>query len=310
MQSRPLRILTIPLLALCVAACSSDGRPPVAPSADDPGVRTRVVDPVIEKWFRTNVPPSGMRLLPGDQISITVQGHDDLKVTRYVPPNGEIPIYDTDKVVRALGKTLQQLEEDIARAYTSKFEKAPYVTVAIAGAAPRSISVIGGVKTQGVFPVSGNERLTVLQAIALAGGALPQSDLRNVTLQRIYPETGETVSSPFLDIRKVMEEGGQRDNLIVEPGDTIVVPDLQESNVQLFGMVEHQGPVVWHEGMTLLEAITEAGGLKKFAKTSAVKVVRRGRDKIVINIDEIIDRVIPDFVLEPRDVIYVGERFF
>src|SRR6185503_17926782 len=169
-------------------------------------------------------------------------------------PNGAVPIYDTDKTINALGKTVQELEQEIAQAYAaSKFQKPPYVTVTIADIAPRSIYVIGAVKAPAPYTISGLEQLTVLKAITLAGGPTTQSDLHGVTVQRVYPKTGATVSSPSLDLRRV-QEGDQRDNLIVEPGDTIVVPDLLESNVMVLGQVEHQGPVVWHKGMRLSEA--------------------------------------------------------
>jgi polysaccharide export outer membrane protein len=300
-------------LVLFAAACAGSAAGPVVPPESPSAAPARRVDPEVERWFRANVAASGTRLTAGDRVTISVQGREELRVTRDVPPNGEVPVYipkyEGSKSVNALGRTPQELEAQIAEIYAATiFEKAPYVTVSLDVAAPRSIYIGGAVKAQGSYPVNGNERLTLLQALLVAGGATEQSDLREVLIQRIYPPTGETVSSPPLDLQRVYE-GDQRDNLIVEANDTIIVPDLQESRVQVVGQVEKPGSVVWRKGMTLVQAISDAGSFKRFAKKDKIKVVRRNGDSLIVNFDEIMSGKVPDLVLEPRDIIYVDERW-
>jgi protein involved in polysaccharide export with SLBB domain len=299
-------------LALACSSCQgltgSDDTPPVVPSTHAAPER-RAVDPEIEKWFRDLSPSSGVRLMAGDKIRIDVQGKPDLTVTRDVPLDGLVPIFETEKSVKALGATPQELEKEIAKAYTERFEKPPYVTVTIVTAAPRTIYLVGAVKNPGQYVVSGSDQLTVLKAIAIAGGFLPQSDLGAVTVQRIHPDRGVSMTSPPLDIRRVIEGGEQRDNLVVTPGDTIVVPGLQETLVHVMGHVEKQGSVAWHKGMRLSEAITGGGGFKRFAKTSRIKIVRHGTETIVVDFDEVIAGRVPDPELEPSDVVYVDERW-
>lgn len=302
------------LLLFCLAGCAfgTDEKPPVAPPpVESAGDSRAVVDPGVERWFRENRAASGMRLMAGDRIAVTVQGKPELNVSRDVPPNGEIPILKADKsvvAVNALGRTAQELEADVAKVHAGDFVH-PYVTVSVEAAAPRSLYVLGAVKAQGAYPVSGNDRLTVLQALALAGGTTEQSDLHSVTIQRVHPESGATVASPPLDLQLAIDRGEQRDNLIVEAGDTIVVPDLQQSSVQVLGNVEKPGSVVWSRGITLARAITEVGGFKRFAKKTKIKVVRHGRENILVNFDDVLDGKTPDLELEPRDVIYVDERW-
>jgi polysaccharide export outer membrane protein len=304
-------VFALPVLAaaLAAAACTNgtDVRPPVPPDAGTTEVKVPV-DPVIEKWFREALPASGMRIMAGDQISIQVQGHADLAVSRYVPPDGTIPLYRAARTVNALSKTPQELESAIAAVYAAEL-KDPYVTVSIEAPAPRSIYVLGGVKSPGVFPVSGYERLSLLQALTMAGGASDQADLRSVTIRRVHPATGRTVSSPLLDLMSAMERGDERDNLQVEPGDTIVVPDAQELRVTVLGHVEKPGAVTWYKGMTLSRAITESGGFKRFAKTGKIKIVRRGKDQMLYDFDQMLDGKVPDLELEPKDVVYVDERW-
>lgn len=313
MRSRLKHLLPLVLVA---AACASgtDVKVPVAP-AQMVVAPSAPVDPEVEKWFRDHVPGAGTRIVAGDRVSISVQGRPELSVSRDVPPSGDVPVYVPNHAgnnsVKALGKTPQELETDIAAVYQRTiFENAPYVTVQIDTYAARSIYVVGAVKVQNAYPIAANERLTVLQALALAGGPTDLGDLRNVTLQRIYPPTGRTVSSPSLDIREAMERGEQRDNLVVEAGDTIVVPGMQDLSVQVLGNVEKPGAVPWTRGMTLARAITEAGSFKKFAKRDKIKIVRHGTENIVANFDDIVDGRAADLELQPRDVIWVDERWF
>jgi polysaccharide export outer membrane protein len=302
------------LTALLAAGACSSGPGPLPPAGPDASPPTaRHIDPDVERWFRANVPASGTRLMAGDRISVSVQGRDELHVSRDVPPNGEIPVYipkyEGVKSVMALGKTPQELETEIAKIYAETiFEKAPYVTVSLDVAAPRSIYVGGAVKAQGSYPVNGNDRLTLLQALLIAGGTTEQSDLHEVLVQRFYPPKNETVTSPPLDVEKVYR-GDQRDNLIVEAGDTIIVPDQQDSHVQVVGQVERPGSVVWRKGMTLIQAISEAGSFKRFARKDKIQVVRRNGESLTVNFDEIMAGKVPDLVLEPRDVIYIDERW-
>jgi polysaccharide export outer membrane protein len=305
------RILTVLALVAASACKSGDDKAPLLTGGASGAPAPKQVSPEIEHWFRTTVAAAGVRIVPGDRVSIDVQDHDALRIVRDVPPNGEIPVYRTNKsvtIVKALGRTPQELEALVAAVHAADLEN-PYVTVHIDEAAPRSIYVVGGVKSPGVYAVSGNGRLTVLQALALAGGTSERSDLASITIQRIHPPTGETVSSPALDIRRVIEEHDQRDNLVVEPGDTIVVPERQDLTVQVLGHVSKPGSFEWRKGERLSEALADAGSFAKFAKKSAIRVVRNGRENIVVNYEDVLEGRAPDLELQPGDVIFVDEKW-
>jgi polysaccharide export outer membrane protein len=305
------RLLTL-LLVLAAGACKSTDDDK-APLLTDTHVEhpPQPVAPEIESWFRGTSVAGGVRIAPGDRISVSVQDHDELHLVRDVPPNGEVPVYRENKsvsVVHALGKTPQDLEKEITAVHAADLEH-PFVTVQIEVSAARSIYVCGAVKAQGAYAVSENGRLTVLQALALAGGTTERGDLAGVTIQRIYTLTGKTVSSPPLDIRRVIENQDQRDNLVVEPGDTIVVPEKPDANVQVLGHVERPGTFTWRKGMRLSEAIATAGSFAKFAKISAIRIVRNGRDNILVDYNDVLEGRTSDPELQSGDVIFVDERF-
>jgi polysaccharide export outer membrane protein len=305
----------LPLLFLvCAGACSSTGDAK-APLLMDPKVERRdakpPVSPEVEQWFRGTTAASGVRIVPGDRISISVRDHDELHLVCDVPPNGDIRVFRENKsvaVVKTNGMTPQDLEAAVEKVHEADLEH-PYVNVQIDVSAPRSIFVLGAVKSQGAYAVSENGRLTVLQALALAGGATERGDLAGVTIQRVYTRTGQTVSTPALDIRSAIDNQDQRDNLVVEPGDTIVVPEKPEAMVQVLGHVEKPGSFAWHKGMRLSEAIASAGSFAKFAKKSAIRIIRNGRDSILVDYDEVLAGAVPDPDLMPGDAVFIDERW-
>jgi protein involved in polysaccharide export with SLBB domain len=85
---------------------------------------------------------------------------------------------------------------------------------------------------------------------------------------------------------------------------------MEEATVQVLGRVAKQGAVPWTKGMRLSQAIALAGGFDKFPKLDRIKLVRRGSEQHVINFNDVLDRKVPDLELEPRDVVFVDERFF
>jgi len=68
------------------------------------------------------------------------------------------------------------------------------------------------------------------------------------------------------------------------------------------------------EGITLFQAIADAGGLAEGAKESAITITRKdqaGKErKIKVNLKDIIKGRKKDIVLQEGDVIYVPESFW
>ena len=103
-------------------------------------------------------------------------------------------------------------------------------------------------------------------------------------------------------------------NLVLQPHDVIYVPE--PDMVFVFGQVNSPGPVPLSEGgMTLVEAISKAGGFTKVAAPSRTKVLRMVDGKehhIGVNVSSIIKRGnrSKDIELKPDDIVVVPERLF
>ncbi len=265
------------------------------------------VDPAIDAWFRSTRPAAPGTLRAGDRVRVELQGLSEYDVTRDVPHDGALPLFRAAETIHVLGMTLQELEAAVTKAYAGTVDA--YVTVSLVAAAPRLVYVAGAVRNPQSYTLRPGERLTVLQVLTLAGGATPEADLYGVTIMRLHSERGDVVSSPPLDIESVQSRGDQTDNLVVLPGDTVVVPEATARQVHVLGHIETPGPLRWYAGLTLSRAVTESGGFRKFARTDAIRIVRGGDKTFVFDFTELLSGAVPDLPLEPGDVVFVDEKW-
>jgi polysaccharide export outer membrane protein len=82
-----------------------------------------------------------------------------------------------------------------------------------------TFQVLGSVRTPGVYRLTAAK--TVVEALAISGGSLPDADLRNVHLTR---KTGGGVVAYQLDIEGHLRRGEPAADLELKAGDTVMVP--------------------------------------------------------------------------------------
>lgn len=156
-----------------------------------------------------------------DLLSISVFGVQDLDKEVRVNSNGQIslPLIGT---VQAGGKTVPELEAELAKRYANGYLQNPQVTVFIKEYTSQRITLEGAVNKPGIYPITG--KTTLLQAIALAGGVDDKiADLGGVVLMRQV--NGKRMAAVF-DLRQV------RRGLMEDPqifGDDIVVVEQSGS---------------------------------------------------------------------------------
>ena len=98
-----------------------------------------------------------------------------------VKPDGNITLpYIKD--IRAYGKTINELHDDLDEAYAQAGIPEIEVTVQILSVAPRKIFVMGEVFSPGVLKV--DNMITLTQALAMAGGLTPRADRQKVLVIR------------------------------------------------------------------------------------------------------------------------------
>jgi polysaccharide export outer membrane protein len=170
-----------------------------------------------------------------------------------------------------------------------------------------SVLVLGEVGRPGAQGLE-KEDTSVLEIIAAAGGLTPKASRKGVQVIRTLPNGKEE--------RRVVDLSGAVPpdrNYRIQEGDTIVVP--RGNAYFVMGAVRNPGTYPLEGGMTILEAISTAGGFTERAAPGRTKIIRStktGQETIYVDMNDIIkrgqrDKAIP---LREDDIIVVPESFF
>jgi polysaccharide biosynthesis/export protein len=159
---------------------------------------------------------SDFRLGPDDVIEVSVYQEKELSTTVPVRPDGKISVPLIGEMP-ASGKTAIELQKDIAEKY-GRFISDPSVTVVVKEINSPKVSVLGEVKTPGIYKIK--DRATVLDVIALAGGLTEYAKKDKVTVIRV--ETSGEQRHIKLNLEDYIK-GRRLDAFYVLPYDKIYV---------------------------------------------------------------------------------------
>jgi len=109
------------------------------------------------------------------------------------------------------------------------------------------------------------ERLADL--IDRAGGLTPRAYPEGIRFTRTLGGAGRI----DIDLPRALRERDSRDNIILQPGDTIIIPEFQPS-VRVSGAVNSPGSVLWRQGRSLGYYLDAAGGPARLSIASAASV--------------------------------------
>jgi polysaccharide export outer membrane protein len=250
-----------------------------------------------------NLPINEYRIGAKDILEIAVFELPELSQTVRVSEDGSISLSILGKVEVA-GLTAQELEKRLAVLLDQQYTKGAHVTVFIKEF--QKVSVIGAVGKPGQYELVGPT--TLLQIIALAGGLTAQA-VNEIYVYRQAPEGKQTIISFSIED---LASGSQDFNLQLRPQDIVLIPIDQTENVYIFGEVKTPGavPYLASKRITLLQAISQAGGTTEWAKKTRLLIKRRDRVtgkeiKIEVNLKDIISGKVADIILEEGDVVIV-----
>jgi len=150
----------------------------------------------------------------GDVLRIVVWREPELSLDVTVRPDGMITVPllgDVTAIGRAPGQLAASLTAELGRLIEN-----PRVTVSVTQAVSARVYVLGQMLRPGEFPLSG--RLTVLKALALAGGFKEFAKPESIVVVR----EDQTVI-PF-NYKRVTEGKDVSQNILLAAGDTVVVP--------------------------------------------------------------------------------------
>ncbi|MGH7266733.1 MAG: polysaccharide biosynthesis/export family protein [Candidatus Rokuibacteriota bacterium] len=271
------RLVLLALLAAgCAAAPAATPGAPATQPTTAPGSVEALRGPAPPPPPAVSLaPPAGgldaadYRLAPKDALKVVVHGQDDLTRTVRVTESGAIKLPLVGEV-KAAGLTARELEQRIETGLRGTYLKQPRVNVVVTEYLGRQVAVLGAVEQPGAYTLKTNGT-TVLVALSDARGVKDGAD-RMAYVLRATPRDGEP--QPLtVDLDALMRAGDPRHNVVVEPGDTVYVPDANTFYVS--GEVEKRGAFRLRRDMTISKALIEAGGVTKLA-SDVVTVIRTG----------------------------------
>lgn len=158
---------------------------------------------------------SDYRIAPLDTLTIKVFKMPDLSGDYDVDLTGQVSLPMIGNV-SAVELTTAQLDQRLTEKFSERYLENPDVSVGVKVSTRRSVTVDGAVKDSGSFPINGP--LTLMQAVALAGGTSEDANPRRVAVFRTIAGKRQAAAFDLADIRK-----GQAQDPRVFPGDIIVV---------------------------------------------------------------------------------------
>jgi polysaccharide export outer membrane protein len=304
------------------AADAADAQRPLPPSRyADPAQYVYHVAPQdilgITVWDHPELTtPNGSTMSTGDNTTQTFAGAVQQPYTTALPgqadpygqtvgPDGSIYFPFVGRM-QAGGKTVGDIRNELA-ARLVPYIRNPQVDVRVLSFRSQKVQVTGEVKTPGPLAIS-DVPLTLLDAITRTGGTTTVADIQRVRLTRnnkLY----------VLDANGVLDRGDTKQNVMLQAGDIVNIPDRVDSRVFVMGEVKAPQTVSMLRGrLTIADALTQTTGiLDTDANPRQIYVLRGMKDHPTTPEVYRLDMTQPNaimlsskFQLQPLDVVYVG----
>jgi polysaccharide biosynthesis/export protein len=172
-----------------------------------------------EKTLKVDNTERPFRIGREDVLDIAVWRDPDLSRVLPVRPDGFITMPMAGEVMAA-GKTPAELEAELKQKL-SPFVQEPRINVIVREVNSSRVFVTGEVTHPGAYPLRG--RVSLLQVIAQAGGFTDFADSDEIVVIRSGEKT-ERIPVRYSDLMKADDKSDEPYDVILRPGDTIVVP--------------------------------------------------------------------------------------
>lgn len=255
---------------------------------------------------------------PGDVIEVRVFGQYDLSANAQIDSDGNLSSLPFLDPIPAKCRTARQVQKDIAVAY-SRLIKDPQVSVRVMERNSRQPATISGAVKQNA-KISMGRKIRLNEVIALAGGFTEKAA---GTIQILHTESelcpgpGEQPEALPIDgtaiplqIVKISDLQKGTVNPFIRAGDLVLVSEAEP--VYITGSVVAPGAIMLRDELTLSKALAMAGGTRKEAKLSDIRIYRQKGNApqtvLNVNLEAVKKNQQPDVILQPYDVIEVSDN--
>ena len=252
---------------------------------------------------------------PDDVIDVAVADAPEFGGKFRVSETGFIELIGVPEPIRAEGQTPRDLALIIHQSLVdSKQLRDPRVRVFVEEYHGRTVSVVGAVAKPAVYSLQ--KKTTVLDAISLAGGPLPNAG-GTITVIRgkaSAEATGtEEGSVQIIDMNKAGKGEVFSAQLEVRNGDVVSVSASQI--IYVVGAVKKPGGYVMNnptEGVSVVQAVALAEGMYSTAASHRGLIMRQStsdqaRQAIPVDVALMMNGKSTDVLLAPNDILYIPE---
>jgi protein involved in polysaccharide export with SLBB domain/capsular polysaccharide biosynthesis protein len=246
----------------------------------------------------------------GDIFHMRIYGRTD-SVRIYVPvgPDGRISFMEAQSVPVA-GLTVDEMRARLD-AELGKYYRNARVVVTPVEWHSKKYFLLGAVMDRGAYSL--DRPLTIIEAVARARGIAPALFEHNTVeladMTRAFVVRGGKRAP--VDFDRLFNHGDLSQNILIEPNDYIYIPSGTVNQVYVLGAVRAPGVMGLTTANTIVGVLTARGGFMPEAFKQRVLVVRGSLEKpetFVVNVSAILRGKEKDFILKPRDIIYVSEK--
>lgn len=246
-----------------------------------------------------------------DLLEIEVFDVEELTQTVRVGEDGSISLPLLGRLAVA-GLTKSELEDLLARLLADRYVRNPQVTVFVKEYESKKVAVSGAVKQPGTFEMLG--RKTLLEMISMAGGLDVDPGKEIFIFRRADDGSTRRIA---IELERLVYQADPALNVPLAPNDIVYVPAQEKVRIFVSGAVNtpNQYEVPRDEPVTVLKAITLAGGTTERAAEKKIQVIRTdpetgARITLFVNLRKVKRGKAEDPLLKKDDIVLVPEAYF
>ena len=221
--------------------------------------------------------PLGRRILAGDRLNISVREQPDMSRVYAVAGDGSIDFAFAGRVVIA-ELTSDEAARKLESVLKENYFKDAHVTISIANFVEGDVLVTGAVRSPGTLPFRGDSILTLMEAISRSGGLEENAAGDRVRILRWVPGGSMERQSIEVNVRAMLDTMDFSKDQYMRPRDIVVVPYRGEEEGRneylALGAVSVPGFHPYTEGLDVIKAVTQMGGLSESADWSGARILR------------------------------------
>jgi polysaccharide export outer membrane protein len=293
--------LTSACLALAIGFLPASAGAQTAPSAQSPSASLPLQSGSAKR-------PSDYVVGPQDVLKITVFDEPTMSGTYRVDTDGSFQYPMLGRVVAA-GRSVRDIEQMLKTKLESGYIRRAQVAVDVDQFRSRSVFVVGEVRSPGKYPMTG--QMSLIEALAAAGSTTPAASTEVLILRPLDPASAQPVTPLTPDqaaeqtnVQRInladLQLGRLSENVTLMEGDTVFVPKAEK--FYMTGQIRNPGAYTHERGLTVLQAISLAGGLTDKGSNRRLKVIRTVKGKKTeqgIGLND---------VIQPGDTLVIPQR--